>query len=328
MVRLASCLAVGFGLLGVEASKKKCPGHFGSKTGVANLCETHFPDAKSEKIWFIKFYAPWCGHCNSMKPAWESLGKDFKDDPMVSIGAVDCDSDQNKGLCGKYGVKGFPTIKAIISGKPKDFQGAREAAPMKQWITSLKTNRGSKGGSAKCQKGVFKSTVRDSVLPLCAKHYPEPKSAKSSWLIALYNKKDEVDFKSEQLNRMALDFGNDPVDRNKQKKSVEKQAKRLQMLKEKYNLKAEEAGEGKRKAGKSTDALAKFGAVCCDCEKDTVDEKCKDVKKLPVYSVFNHVSKKSFDYEGDFDADKLVAFALEKLEFVGKPKKEAKKEEL
>ena len=33
---------------------------------------------------------------------------------MVTVAAVDCDEDANKKLCGKYGVKGFPTIKVSL----------------------------------------------------------------------------------------------------------------------------------------------------------------------------------------------------------------------
>lgn len=85
-----------------QATKAKCPGHFGR--GAANLCASHFPDAQSEKVWLVKFYAPWCGHCNSMKDTYNNLGKFFKDDKEVGIGAVDCTAQENQALCQKYGV--------------------------------------------------------------------------------------------------------------------------------------------------------------------------------------------------------------------------------
>ena len=32
---------------------------------------------------------------------------------LVTVGAVDCDEEGNKPLCGRYGVQGFPTIKVF-----------------------------------------------------------------------------------------------------------------------------------------------------------------------------------------------------------------------
>lgn len=98
MVLKLSVLLPAVALLssGATAAKSKsCPGHFGKKwsgrgkSKVANLCESHFPDAESEKIWFVKFYAPWCGHCNSMKEDLNTVANELAtSDPDIGIGAV------------------------------------------------------------------------------------------------------------------------------------------------------------------------------------------------------------------------------------------------
>lgn len=79
-----------------------------------------------------RFYAPWCGHCQNLKPKYEKAAKSLKD--LAQVAAVDCDDEENKPLCGSMGIKGFPTLKIVKPskkpGKPiiEDYQGQREAA--------------------------------------------------------------------------------------------------------------------------------------------------------------------------------------------------------
>lgn len=81
--------------------------------------------------YLARFYAPWCGHCQSLKPAYEKAAKNL--DGLAKVAAINCDDDENKPFCGQMGVQGFPTLKIVTPskkpGKPRveDYQGARTA---------------------------------------------------------------------------------------------------------------------------------------------------------------------------------------------------------
>ncbi|UKZ80332.1 hypothetical protein TrVFT333_008090 [Trichoderma virens FT-333] len=87
--------------------------------------------AKSNHTSIVEFYAPWCGHCQNLKPAYEKAAKNL--DGLAKVAAVDCDDDANKAFCGNMGVKGFPTLKIVRPGKKfgrpvvEDYQGQRTA---------------------------------------------------------------------------------------------------------------------------------------------------------------------------------------------------------
>ena len=86
---------------------------------------------QSEEIWFVKFYAPWCGHCQKLAPEWEKAAKALKG--VVKFGAVDLADEKNKALGSKYKVEGFPTIKIFTFNKkspPADYRGERAAKPI------------------------------------------------------------------------------------------------------------------------------------------------------------------------------------------------------
>lgn len=90
-------------------------------------CLSHFqcipaqPNSiRSLLIEWYRFYAPWCGHCQNLKPAYDKVASSLKG--IVKVAAIDCDDEKNKRTCGEYGVQGFPTLKIFSpsnrKGKP------------------------------------------------------------------------------------------------------------------------------------------------------------------------------------------------------------------
>ena len=94
-------------------------------------------DSTSGKAVFVKFFAPWCGHCKRMKPAWDILMEEFKGSESVLVADVDCVGD-GKPLCDKVGVKGFPTIKYGDPNNLQDYSGGRDEAALKTFTETLK----------------------------------------------------------------------------------------------------------------------------------------------------------------------------------------------
>lgn len=54
----------------------------------------------------VEFYAPWCGHCNDLKPKYEELAAIYKDNPMIVIAKIDSTKNEIDGL----DIQGYPTI--------------------------------------------------------------------------------------------------------------------------------------------------------------------------------------------------------------------------
>ncbi|KAJ3236720.1 hypothetical protein HDU77_011745 [Chytriomyces hyalinus] len=73
------------------------------------LTTTSFPGATAHGHAFVKFYAPWCGHCKTLAPVWDELAASMKG--KATIAEVDC--TQEPAICSKYDVRGYPTLKWI-----------------------------------------------------------------------------------------------------------------------------------------------------------------------------------------------------------------------
>jgi protein disulfide-isomerase-like protein len=74
--------------------------------------------------WFVKFYAPWCGHCRSMAPAWEALADDLAADE-IPINVAEVDVTANSHLGKQFNIRGFPTIKFLHRGRMYSYKGRR-----------------------------------------------------------------------------------------------------------------------------------------------------------------------------------------------------------
>ncbi|KAL7821242.1 hypothetical protein V8C44DRAFT_313972 [Trichoderma aethiopicum] len=162
---------------------------------------------KSNHTSIVEFYAPWCGHCQNLKPAYEKAARSL--DGLAKVAAVDCDADANKPLCGALGVKGFPTLKIVRPGKKpggrpvvEDYQGQRTAGAIVDAV------------AAKINNHVVKLTDKD-VDAFLEQDAEKPKAI-------LFTEKGTT---SALLRSLAIDFL-DAVTigqvRNKEKAAVEK----------------------------------------------------------------------------------------------------------
>lgn len=104
-------------------------------SGLIDLTEDTFDKHVAEGKHFVKFYAPWCGHCQKLAPLWEQLSQSFQSDDTVSIAKVDC--TQYRSVCNNFDVKGYPTLLWIEDGKKVDkYQGERTHEDLKAYVSN------------------------------------------------------------------------------------------------------------------------------------------------------------------------------------------------
>ena len=58
----------------------------------------------SEATTFVKFYAPWCGHCKNMAPEYIKFAAKYADASGIQIAEMDCTAKDTRGACSDYGV--------------------------------------------------------------------------------------------------------------------------------------------------------------------------------------------------------------------------------
>lgn len=103
---------------------------------VVDLTEDTFAKHVSTGNHFVKFFAPWCSHCQRLAPTWEDLAKELIKEPTVTISKIDC--TQFRSICQDFEVKGYPTLLWIEDGKKiEKYSGARDLSTLKTYVEKM-----------------------------------------------------------------------------------------------------------------------------------------------------------------------------------------------
>jgi thioredoxin domain-containing protein 5 len=102
-----------------------------ASANVVDLTSGNFDSNIQSGVWMVKFFAPWCGHCKRLAPTWDEFGTKAQG---FKVAKVDC--TQHQAVCTKFGVRGYPTLKLFVDGKPTDYSGPRTIDAFQAFVQS------------------------------------------------------------------------------------------------------------------------------------------------------------------------------------------------
>ncbi|KAF8509427.1 thioredoxin-like protein [Hysterangium stoloniferum] len=100
------------------------------KGQVLSLDYSTFPETIDQGPTFVKFFAPWCGHCKKLAPIWAQFA--FQMQEKVTVAEVNC--DDHKVLCKMQKIQGYPTIFFYQHGRTHDYTGRRTLEALEAFV--------------------------------------------------------------------------------------------------------------------------------------------------------------------------------------------------
>jgi thioredoxin len=79
----------------------------------------------------VDFWAPWCGWCRKLAPAFEHLASEY----AGRLRFVKVNVENETGIATRYGVQGLPTLKFLCDGQVLDeVVGYLPEPRLRRWI--------------------------------------------------------------------------------------------------------------------------------------------------------------------------------------------------
>ena len=84
----------------------------------------------------VDFYTDWCGPCSMMKPIFERVSEQFRNENS-EVQLYTMNVEKNRDIAVKYGVRAVPTIKSFNNGSVVD---SKSGVQMESQLKDLASN--------------------------------------------------------------------------------------------------------------------------------------------------------------------------------------------
>lgn len=95
------------------------------------LTGSTFADAIKSGVALVDFWAPWCGPCRAMAPAFEAAAAELR----TKVRFAKVNTDEEQALAARLQIRGIPTLILFEGGRETErVSGAMDQGSLLRWI--------------------------------------------------------------------------------------------------------------------------------------------------------------------------------------------------